>query len=76
MGRVFLLVLATFIWGLGFVGTRWTMLDYSAVWSNSMRFTIAGILSLPFLFKTPSLLKNKGVIICSLLLGVALQLHT
>lgn len=77
MFRIFLLILAAFIWGLGFVGTRWTFIDYSAVWSNSLRFLFAGGIALPFLlWKSPSLFKSKGIIICAALLGVGLQLQT
>lgn len=74
--RILLLLVATFIWGLGFVGTRWTFADYSPVWSNSLRFLIAGGLSLPFLLFYLKSLKDKGVIICAALLAISLQLQT
>jgi len=76
MFKMILLLTATFIWGLGFVGTRWTLIDYSPIWSNSLRFVFAGVLCLPFLIRSPELLKNKGTLICSVLLAVALQLQT
>ena len=77
MFRILLLIFAALIWGLGFVGTRWTFMDYSAVWSNSLRFLFAGGIALPFLFfKSPKLFKNLGVIICAVFLGAGLQLQT
>ena len=77
MARVLLLVLAAFIWGLGFVGTRWTFIDYSAVWSNSLRFLFAGGIALPVLaIKAPNLLKNKEAFVCAILLAIGLQLQT
>lgn len=44
-----LLLFATAMWGLGFIGTRWTFELYSPYWSNALRFLFAGILSIPFL---------------------------
>lgn len=76
MKRIFLLILATFIWGLGFVGTRWTFMDYSDVWSNTLRFIFAGALVLPFVLFRPKVLFDKGAFICALALAVALQLQT
>ena len=76
MKRMNLLILATFIWGLGFVGTRWTLIDYSPIWSNSLRFVFAGGISLLLLYKGYEILKDKGAIICAFVLGIGLQLQT
>ncbi len=76
MLKLSLLLIATFIWGLGFVGTRWTMVDYSPIWSNSLRFLFAGILSIPFLLWKRNIKEIKGPIICSILLVIGLQLQT
>jgi len=76
MLRLSLLLFATMIWGLGFVATRWTMADYSAIWSNSMRFLFAGVLSIPFLLWKRNIKEVKGPMICSLLLVIGLQLQT
>ena len=78
--RILLLTLATFIWGMGFVGTRWTLNAYSPYWSNALRFLFAGILSLPILifYKTHRRPKNDlyKAVICSLALGLGLGLQT
>ena len=76
MKRMNLLILATFIWGLGFVGSRWTFIDYSPIWSNSLRYVFAGGISLVLLYKSFSILKDKGTVICAIALGIALQLQT
>jgi drug/metabolite transporter (DMT)-like permease len=76
MLRFFLLLLGTFIWGLGFVGTRWTLFDYSPTWSNSLRFAFAGAISLLLLFKYYGALKDRGAMLCAVVLGLGLQLQT
>jgi len=77
MLRISLLITAALIWGIGFVGTRWTFVDYSAIWSNSLRFLFAGSIALPILwFRGRYLLKNKEAFICAILLAVGLQLQT
>ena len=76
MQRISLLLTATFIWGLGFVATRWTLIDYSPVWSNSLRFVFAGGISFFLLLRHFQALKDKGAVICALLLGISLQIQT
>ena len=76
MINMLLLTLATMIWGFGFVGTRWTLIDYLPLWSNSLRFIIAGLLSLPYLLRRGKLNSYKSMIIASILLYSALQLQT
>jgi drug/metabolite transporter (DMT)-like permease len=44
-----LLILTTMVWGLGFVATRWTLEVYDPLWSNSLRYLLAGVLALPVL---------------------------
>lgn len=47
---VFLLTIATIIWGMGFVATRFAFFLYDPYWTNALRFLVAGGLGLPFLF--------------------------
>lgn len=47
--QITLLILTTMIWGLGFVATRWTLEVYDPLWSNSLRYLLAGVLALPIL---------------------------
>ncbi|MDD0851892.1 DMT family transporter [Halobacteriovorax sp. GB3] len=74
--RFGLLIIATLIWGMGFVGTRWTLVDYSPLWSNSLRYVFAALFSLPFLMMRRTIKDKIGPIICSVLLLTALQLQT
>lgn len=75
-----LLLFVTMIWGMGFIGTKWTLADYSPLWSNSIRFAIAGMLCMPFLiyFKSYKLSKEKlmGVWYASLFLLSGMLLQT
>lgn len=78
MKNIALLTLATCIWGLGFVATRWTFSAYTPVWSNSMRYVFAGIISLILLIAFNNKfnrVSHKGAFICSvfLFLGLATQ---
>jgi drug/metabolite transporter (DMT)-like permease len=79
MKNILLLVLATAIWGLGFVATRWTLFEYDAIWSNSLRFTFAGIISIAILLMQKNSFKkirHKHAIICSLFLLIGLATQT
>ncbi|MDA8792207.1 DMT family transporter [Bacteriovoracaceae bacterium] len=77
MKNISALILATFIWGSGFVATRWTLVDFSPTWSNSFRFLFAGAISFPILLLFDrKLLFNRKVLICSLFLFLGLQLQT
>ncbi len=71
-----LLILATFIWGAGFVGARWTLDDYTPLWSNSLRFVLAGGLVLPFVIKKWRSFLAFEPFFCSVLLLFALLLQT
>lgn len=53
---VFLLI-TTFIWGFGFIATKWTFVDFDGYWSHSLRFLMAGMFSLPFLLYQKSFFK-------------------
>jgi drug/metabolite transporter (DMT)-like permease len=75
-----MLLSVTAIWGLGFIATKWTFTDYSALWSNSLRFIFAGLIALPFLayyksYRIP-LKKQWGAILCSILLMASMLLQT
>ncbi len=52
-----LMILATFIWGLGFVGTRWTFEVYDPYWSHAWRYVIAGLIVSPYVY-----LKRKEIL--------------
>ena len=71
-----LLTLACAIWGLGFAGTRWTLLDYSPVWSHCLRYVFAGSMALPLLVYRRGFTHIKGAFICSLFLMAGLQFQT
>lgn len=76
MNRLFLLVFATLIWGLGYVGTRWTLLEYSPTWSNAIRFFFSGVIVLPFLLAKRSQIPIVGAFWSSIVLFIAMQLQT
>ncbi len=42
-----LLLLATILWGFGFVTSRWLMADYSPLVANSLRYILAALLAIP-----------------------------
>lgn len=64
------------IWGAGFVGTRWTLTDYTPLWSNALRFAIAGLLALPYLIFKVDRKSIKGALLCSIALLCGLQFQT
>lgn len=76
MLRIFLLTMACLIWGLGFVGTRWTLDVYDPYWSNSLRFIFAACLSTPVLFYRKAMKISFGAFVCGVCLLFALQLQT
>jgi drug/metabolite transporter (DMT)-like permease len=78
MKNTLLLILATAIWGLGFAATRWTLFFYSPLWSNSLRYLFAGIVSIFILsvIKKGKLTSYFGVFICSLFLFLGLASQT
>ncbi len=74
--KILLLVLATAIWGAGFMGTRWTMDVYSPVWSHSLRFIFAGLFIFPFILFNLSKVNWRKAFILSVLLFIGLMLQT
>jgi len=78
--KLLLLILATIIWGAGFAGTKFTLTDYSPLWSNAIRFTIAGLLCLPVLIKIKSFKKEPkefiGPILCAFALFAGILVQT
>lgn len=76
----FLLTIAAMIWGAGFIGTKWTFTDYGPYWSNTIRFILASLFILPFLFY--KFKRNRGFqfykapLLCSVLLFLGMITQT
>lgn len=69
------MVFTTMVWGLGFIGTRWTLMDYGPMWSNSFRYVLAALLGLPYLIWAGSFTRKGAVHLkAPLLAGVFLFL--
>lgn len=47
MKNYFLLILITMIWGMGFIGVKWTLLVHTPMESNFIRFLISTIFVIP-----------------------------
>ena len=62
IANILLLIFSTSIWGFGFVATRWTFSVYDPFWSNALRFSIAGLLSLPYLFYKKSFWRKNNIL--------------
>lgn len=72
-----LLSFACMIWGLGFAGTRFTLIDYSPIWSQGLRYLFAGALALPVLLIRKNAFKDyKQAFFCSIFLLLALVTQT
>ena len=71
-----LLLICTMIWGFGFVGTKWTLVDYSATWSNALRFLFAGGIAFFILLAKRVSFWNFGAFVCSIFLFASLQFQT
>jgi drug/metabolite transporter (DMT)-like permease len=54
MRHYLLLILATSIWGFGFIAAKWSLELYGPYWANTLRFLMATVLSIPFfvIYKT------------------------
>lgn len=76
LNRALMLIFATMVWGLGFVGTRWTLIDYGPYWSNGLRFVFAGSISLAIILFLRRKIFDKGALICSVSLLLGLQFQT
>ncbi len=62
---------------MGFVGTRWTLVDYTPLWSHGMRFMLAGGVGLICLaFFKPNKKLYLDSFYCSLALSLGLVLQT
>ena len=57
-----LLLFSTGIWGYGFIATRWTLEGLDPYWSNSLRFGLAGLLSLPILLAKKSFTRKNHIL--------------
>lgn len=60
--NIILLMCSTAIWGFGFVASRWTFSSFDPYWSNALRFSLAGLLSLPFLLYKKSFWRKKNIV--------------
>lgn len=60
--NVILLSFSAAIWGFGFIAARWTLGSFDSFWSTALRFSLAGLLSLPFLFYKKSFTRKNNVL--------------
>jgi drug/metabolite transporter (DMT)-like permease len=60
--NIFLLSLSSCIWGFGFIATRWTLTAFDPFWATALRFSLAGLLSLPFLLYKKSFWRKKNIL--------------
>ena len=44
-----IIFIADLLWAAGFVGARWTMLEYSPLVTNALRYIFSGLILLPFI---------------------------
>ncbi len=69
-----ILLFTTMVWGMGFIGTRWTLLDYGPMWSNSFRYVLAGLMGLPYLIWSGSFKRGWKNLKPAMLAGMCLFL--
>lgn len=67
-----LLIFAALFWGLGFIGTKWTLVEYTPSWSNALRYVFASILVMPYLLYQKSLTKGWAFLRPPMLAGLFL----
>ncbi|NOT77662.1 MAG: DMT family transporter [Bacteriovoracaceae bacterium] len=60
--NVLLLLTVTSIWGFGFIATRWSLSGLDPYWVNALRFSLAGLASLPFLFYKKSFTRKDNIL--------------
>lgn len=60
--NIVLLSFSTAIWGFGFIAARWTFTSFDPFWSTALRFSIAGLLSIPFLLYKKSFWRKKNIL--------------
>ena len=70
--NVFLLILATCIWGFGFIASRWTLVTLDPYWANALRFVVAGAASLPVLFYKKSFTRKDNILLKSFISSIFL----
>lgn len=70
--NIILLTFSAAIWGFGFIGTRWTFSEFDPYWSNALRFSLAGLLSLPFLFYKKSFWRKNNILRKSMISSIFL----
>lgn len=70
--NIVLLSLSAAIWGFGFIATRWTLTEFDSFWSTALRFALAGLLSLPFLFYKKSFTRKNNILLKSAISSVFL----
>ncbi len=75
--NVLMLILATAIWGFGFVAAKWTFISFDPYWSTAVRYILAAIFGMPYLiykksFTTKKPLVLKSIISSFFLLGLLL----
>lgn len=61
-GNIILLSLSSAIWGFGFIATRWTLVTFDSFWATALRFSLAGLLSLPFLLYKKSFTRKNNIL--------------
>ena len=71
---VLLLSIAPLLWGLGFVGVRWALEEYSATWLNCIRFLYCLPIILPYFFFKKTFHRPLRDFIPSIYLGVVLAI--
>lgn len=65
------LLFAAVLWGLSFIAAKWAVDGFPAAWVSVLRFGLASLLVLPFLFKAPRGTARLALL-PGLLLGMAL----
>lgn len=60
--NIVLLLISTCIWGYGFIATRWALEGLDPYWVNALRFSLAGLCSLPFLLYKKSFWRKNNIL--------------
>jgi drug/metabolite transporter (DMT)-like permease len=61
--NICLLLLATLIWGFGFIAAKWVLVYYDPFWTHALRFGIAAICSIPFLIYKKSFTRKDNILL-------------
>lgn len=70
--NIFLLIIATCIWGFGFIAARWTLVTLDPYWANALRFAVAGAASLPVLLYKKSFTRQDNILLKSFISSIFL----